>query len=192
MRKLALMSGLALMLGAAPALAISAVTGQNTTQSPASTAPAKPTPWVSVTSARDIAGRMLRDPQGREAGRIQSVIVDLEKGTATYALIGSAGALDIGNDYAAVPFSTLHLSHDEGVMNVSLSMDRIATGPRFESSHLAEVGEAARLSEIYVYYAIPTPHSYVLSPSRERNAHPGRFVLVRPGEILRLDAMLFS
>ena len=40
------------------------------------------------------------------------------------------------------------------------------------------------------YYAIPTPHSYVLSPSRERNAHPGRFVLVRPGEILRLDVNL--
>jgi sporulation protein YlmC with PRC-barrel domain len=179
-------SALVLVLGAAPVLAVAAVAGENTGQAPVRTEAAKLMPWVAVTSAQDIAGRMLRDPQGREAGRIQSVIVDLDRGNAVYALIGSAGALNISESHVAVPFSALHLSHDEDVMNVSVSLDRIAAGPRFDPTHLDELGEPGRVGQIYGHYGIPTPSGYVLPPSGERAFHPDRFVLVRPGETVRL------
>ncbi|HJS86692.1 MAG TPA: PRC-barrel domain-containing protein [Acetobacteraceae bacterium] len=186
MRKHVLTSALVLVLGAAPVLAVAAVPGENTGPSPIRTEAAKLTPWISVTSAQDIAGRMLRDPQGREAGRIRSIVVDLERGDAAYALVGSAGALDIGESHAAVPFSALHLSRDEDVMNVALSVDRIAAGPRFDPARLDELGEPGRVGQIYEHYAIAMPSGYVLPPSGERAVHPDRFVLVRPGEILRL------
>jgi sporulation protein YlmC with PRC-barrel domain len=187
MRKRVAASALALVLGATPILAIAAVPGENAGAAPVRTEAAKLTPWVSVTSAQDIAGRMLRDPQGREAGRIQSVIVDLEKGNAVYALVGSAGALEIGESYVAVPFSALHLSPDEDVMNVSLGLDRIAAGPRFDPDRLNELGDPGRVGQIYGHYAIPMPSGYVLPPLGERADHPDSFVLVRPGETVRLD-----
>jgi len=186
MHKRVVASVLALLLGTAPVLAVAAVPGENTGPSPTRTEATKLTPWVSVTSAQDIAGRMLRDPQGREAGRIRSIIIDLETGNAVYALIGSAGALNIGESYAAVPFSALHLSRDEDTMNVLLGVERIAAGPRFDADHLGELGEPGRMGQIYGHYAIPTPSGYVLPPSGERGIHPDRFMLVRPGEIVRL------
>jgi sporulation protein YlmC with PRC-barrel domain len=186
MRKHVVTSTLALMLGVAPVLAVAAVPRENTGQTPVQTETAQLTPWVSVTSAQDIAGRALRDLQGREAGRIRSVIIDLERGDAAYVLVSSAGALDIGEAHVAVPFSALHLSHDEDITNVSLGVDRIAAGPRFDPAHLDELGEPGRVGQIYGHYAIPTPSGYVLPPSSERDSHPNRFMLIRPIETVRL------
>lgn len=62
-------------------------------------------PWVGVTSAQDIVGREIRDPRGKIAGEVRSLVVDLRRGQVLYALVGSKGALDIGGQAPYKHFS---------------------------------------------------------------------------------------
>lgn len=156
--------------------------GQNVAskQAQAGQAPA----WVAVASAADIVGRTLRDSRGDEAGRVAGLVLDLDSGIVLYALVGSAGSFDVGQDYAAVPFPSLRV--DRGIASVTVGIDaaKIAQAPRVTEARLGELGEPGRVASVYGHYAIPTPQGYVFPPSDARARHPDRFVLVRPGQIM--------
>lgn len=140
--------------------------------------------WVSVASAADIVGRTLRDPQGDEAGRVAGLVLDLRSGIVLYAVVGSAGSFDVGQDYVAVPFPAMRV--DRGIASVTVGIDaaKIAQAPRITEARLGELGEPDRVASVYGHYAIPTPQGYVFPPSDARARHPDRFVLVRPGQVM--------
>lgn len=140
--------------------------------------------WVTVTSAADIVGRTLRDPQGNEAGRVAGLVLDLESGVVLYAVVGSAGSLDVGQDYVAVPFPALKVDRGIASVTVGIAAGKIAQAPRITEAHLAELGEPDRVGPVYKYFAVPTPQGYLLPPSDNRAKHPDRFVLVRPGQVM--------
>lgn len=144
----------------------------------------EPSAWVALASAADIVGRTLRDPRGEEAGRIAGLVLDLNSGVALYAVVGSAGSFDVGQDLVAVPFPALRV--DRGIASVTVGIEaaKIAQAPRVTEARLGELGEPDRVASVYGQYAIPTPQGYVLPPSGARTPHPDRFVLVRPGQAM--------
>ena len=140
---------------------------------------------ITVASAEDLTGRVLRDAQGRDAGRIEAIVVDLEQGRALYALVGSNGSFDVGNSYVPVPFSALKLARNDA-MNVTIAADKLAKAPRATEGQLGEYGGADRVGTVYGFYGIPTPLGYVVPPGGRAAAHSGRFTLIRPGEAVPL------
>ena len=171
---------LAAALGVAAAPVPAAGQGATPKQAQAGRASA----WVSVASAADIVGRTLRDPQGDEAGRVAGLVLDLRSGIVLYAVVGSAGSFDVGQDYVAVPFPAMRV--DRGIASVTVGIDaaKIAQAPRVTEARLGELGEPDRVASVYGHYAIPTPQGYVFPPSDARARHPDRFVLVRPGQVM--------
>lgn len=144
----------------------------------------EPSAWVALASAADIVGRTLRDPRGDEAGRIAGLVLDLNSAVVLYAVVGSAGSFDVGQDLVAVPFPALRV--DRGIASVTVGVEaaKIAQAPRITEARLGELGEPDRVASVYGQYAIPTPQGYVFPPSDARARHPDRFVLVRPGQVM--------
>lgn len=144
----------------------------------------EPSAWVALASAADIVGRTLRDPRGDEAGRIAGLVLDLNSAVVLYAVVGSAGSFDVGQDLVAVPFPALRV--DRGIASVTVGVEaaKIAQAPRITEARLGELGEPDRVASVYGRYAIPTPQGYVFPPSDARARHPDRFVLVRPGQVM--------
>lgn len=189
-------SALPLTLAAAAALCASAyvpAAGQDAAPTPArrqaSLQPAEQpagqaSAWVPLASAADIVGRTLRDPQGNEAGRIAGLVLDRDSGIVLYAVVGSAGSFDVGQDYVAVPFPAMRVDRGVASVTVGIGAEKIAKAPRIAEARFAELGEAGGVGSVYSYYAIPTPQGYVVPPSDDRGRHPDRFVLVRPGQVV--------
>lgn len=183
------MKTLTLPLVLAAALGVSAAptpaAGQGATPKQAGQEQATPaSAWVTVTSAADIVGRTLRDPEGNEAGRVAGLVLDLASGVVLYAVVSSAGSFDIGQDYVAVPFQAMKINRSIASVTVGVSAEKIAKAPRITEARLAELGEPDGVGSVYGYYAIPTPQGYVVPPAANRAKHPDRFVLVRPGQVL--------
>lgn len=176
----------------APAPASAA--GQNAIPEPSAEARAGEPPaerasaWVPLASSADIVGRTLRDPDGNEAGLVAALVLDLDTGTVLYAVVGSVGSFDVGKDYVAVPFPAMRVDRGIASVTVGISAEKIAKAPRVGEDHLAELGEPDRVASVYGQYAIPTPQGYVIPPSDNRARHPGRFVLVRPGQFMPPEA----
>lgn len=183
MRTLALPFMLAAALGAAAVPASGA--GQDVASKQAGQErAAQASAWVALVSAADIVGGTLRDPQGDEAGRVAGLVLDLDSGVVLYAVVGSAGSFDVGQDLVAVPFPAMRV--DRGVASVTVGVEaaKIARAPRVTEARLAELGEPGRVASVYGHYAVPTPRGYVFPPSDARARHPDRFVLVRPGQVV--------
>jgi len=140
--------------------------------------------WVRLTSAADIVGRTLRDPQGNEAGQIAGLVLDRDSGVVLYAVVSSAGSFDVGPDYVAVPFPAFKVDRGIASVTVGIAAEKIAKAPRITAARLAELGQSESVGSVYGDYAIPTPQGYVVPPSDDRARHPDRFVLVRPGQVL--------
>lgn len=183
------MRALTLPLALAAALGVSAaprpVLGQGAPPKPPRQEQAtQPSAWVTVTSAADIVGRTLRDPEGNEAGRVAGLVLDLQSGVVLYAVVSSAGSFDVGQDYVAVPFQAMKIDRSIASVTVGISAEKIAKAPRITDARLAELGQPEGVGAVYGYYAIPTPQGYVIPPSDSRARQPDRFVLVRPGQVM--------
>lgn len=142
--------------------------------------------WVRVVAAEDLVGRSLTDSKGREAGRIHAIVLDLDQGAAIYALVGTGGALDFGDAFVPVPFSVMKVARD-GTVRMTVEADALNKSPRLDEAQFSRLNAHDRMKEIYGRYAVPLPSGFVVPPSRKRDDHPNRYLLVRPGQTAALD-----
>jgi sporulation protein YlmC with PRC-barrel domain len=139
--------------------------------------------WVPVIAADEIIGRLLHDPRGHDAGRIENIVVDLVDGRAVYAVVGSGGELNLHGQEVVLPFGAVRL-RDAAVTNeamrarVSVSADAIANAPRVDRDHIENLGPAEGIAEIARHYGIPGPQDDAASA-----AHPGRLALVESASL---------
>jgi sporulation protein YlmC with PRC-barrel domain len=80
-------------------------------------------------------------------------MIDTQSGDVRYAIIGSGGQFDIGNDLVAVPWSAVEVKQQVLTLNRSLSEMRQA--PRFSEDRLAELTQPSVAAMVYNYYLVP-------------------------------------
>ena len=187
MRKLLLSSAIAVVL-AAPAFAASNPAQSNQAANVVSTHTTgnhmAPGDWVQLTSADHLVGRDVRSKDGKQAGEIDGLVLDLPQGRVIYALIGSGGDLDIGNDRIAVPFQALRtpLSGSDAPVVISQDLSKISSGTRVTEDRVADLGSQERmkpdLRRVWNCHAA----RLCCASSAERDLHPYRYVLLRPDQ----------
>ena len=191
MRKVLLSSAIAMVLAAPAFAADNSHTNQaNGTSSQAASSSNRTTPneWIQVTSADHLVGRDVRSKDGKRAGEIVGLVLDLPRGEVIYALVGSGGDLNIGDDRIAVPFRALQtpLSNTDDPVAINQDLSRIQGGARVAEDRFADLQRPDRLKQIYGAYGIEMPYGFVVPPSTEGDLHPYRYVLVRPDLLAKL------
>ncbi|MGE0226807.1 MAG: PRC-barrel domain-containing protein [Acetobacteraceae bacterium] len=162
---------------------------------PNHTEPAEPPfgQWISVTTADRIIGRMLRGEDGRMAGRIEGMMIDLSAGNAVQALVGSAGDLNIGDDYVAVPMTSLNLlsSAGDGPIQANLPFDRIAHATRIDGRRVGDLSdERNRISRLYGAYGDRPPGALGNASRLGSNQLADNYVDINPYQLTRLGPNL--
>jgi len=147
--------------------------------------PAGQSPWVTVASVENLVGRKLRDPQGHDAGEIHSVVVNLQSGTAAYAVIESDGTFKLDGKYVAVPFSELKLSRTADVMNVMVTADKLGKSRRVSEDQISDLAKPQEVASLYTYYAVPKPVAAgnAAAPGTEDD----HYVLVRHDTVMQMN-----
>jgi sporulation protein YlmC with PRC-barrel domain len=87
-----------------------------------------------VNKASELIGMDVRNQQNERLGEIGDLVVDLESGKISYAVLSVGGFLGIGDRYIAVPPSAFHVAPDQDGLVLNADKSKIANAPGFAKS----------------------------------------------------------
>lgn len=102
-------------------------------------------------TSSQVRGATVRTSDGREAGEIDRLVVDVERGKVAYALVAKGGFLGIGEEWRAVPLAALR-STGQASYTLDQSQHGLATIPiltRDELPRRIRLGDLRRLYQAY-------------------------------------------
>lgn len=83
-------------------------------QSPAGTGSQAGGAQAGITIASDsLLGTTVRDPQGRDLGKVSKLMIDASEGKVTSVIIKQGGTLGMGGTEVSVPWDSLKLQRDQ-------------------------------------------------------------------------------
>ena len=124
-----------------------------------------------------LTGMPVYNRDGKHIGKIEELVVNLEKGKIEYAALSFGGFLGLGDKLFAVPFSKLTLRYDETTPYFSLdvSKEALAKAPGFGKDAWPDVANANWARELEEYYGEAT--------------HNGKVVATADGQLTMTDML---
>jgi sporulation protein YlmC with PRC-barrel domain len=81
--------------------------------------------------ASSIVGMKIKNHAGETLGDIQDLVVDMQSGKISYAVLGVGGFLGVGEKYIAVPPSAFTIGADEKALVLNADKAKIQAAPGF-------------------------------------------------------------
>ncbi len=128
---------------------------------------------IPILRASDLVGRDVRDPQGRDAGRVNSVIIDTQNGVVEYVLIEGRGSFDLKGQLIAVPWSALQPPSGKGDVQTRVAADKLQQAPRIAGNLADQLSAPGWQSRVYGYYGYGYPYYPYSYPGYRGRPAPG-------------------
>lgn len=124
-----------------------------------------------------LTGMPVYNRDGKHIGKIEELVVNLEKGKIEYAALSFGGVLGLGDKLFAVPFSKLTLKYDETTPYFSLdvSKEALEKAPGFNKGAWPDVASSNWARELEEYYG--------------ETAHSGKVVATTDGQLTMTDML---
>lgn len=133
--------------------------GSNTTNGQTqATQSTQSTNRIPLLPASDIVGRPVVDLHGRDAGRVNSMIIDTKDGVVEYLLIEGRGNFNLNGQLVAVPWSIVQQPRGKGAIGLTVNRKYLNRAPRIPSAELNRLDTAAWRTRVYGYYGRPYPY----------------------------------
>ena len=117
----------------------------------------------------DIRGRMVKDIDGRDLGKIESLLVDADAAKVRFMEVASGGFLGLGETKSLIPVEAITRITDQEV-HISHTREHVAGAPSYDPELAAD--DPTYFSNLYPYYGSaglfvpPLPGSPSHRPSR--------------------------
>ena len=105
-----------------------------------------------VLSATKMIGDDVVNRAGENLGKIEELMLDLEKGRVAYAVLSFGGFLGMGEKLFAVPFEALQLDAGRHHFTLDVDKDKLKNAPGFDKAHWPKTADRAWGATIYTYY----------------------------------------
>ena len=103
-------------------------------------------------SDEDIRGRMVKDKNGQDLGRIEDLLVDDVKWKVRFIEVASGGILGFGDTKSFIPVDAItRIAADD--VYISHTLEHVAGAPRYDPTLVAI--DVNYLMELYPYYGYP-------------------------------------
>jgi len=103
------------------------------------TATDKEMPVSKVNKASSLIGMDVRNSQNEKLGEIKDLVLDLQSGKISYAVLSVGGFLGIGDKYVAVPTSAFSVAADQDKLVLNADKAKIQNAPSFAKTSWPEV-----------------------------------------------------
>ena len=107
-------------------------------------------PNVLATTA--IIGDDIVNRTGEKLGKIEEIMLDLEKGRVAYAVLSFGGFMGMGEKLFAVPFEALKLDSSREHFTLDVDKDKLKNAPGFDKNHPPQTSDRTWGSEVYKFY----------------------------------------
>jgi sporulation protein YlmC with PRC-barrel domain len=95
----------------------------------------------SVYKASMLIGSSVKNAAGEGIGRIKEIMIDLEEGRITYAVLSFGGLLGLGSKLFAIPWNTLTFRPHENVFILNVDKERLRNSPGFNKNHWPDTAD---------------------------------------------------
>jgi sporulation protein YlmC with PRC-barrel domain len=105
-------------------------------------------------SASTMIGDDVQNRAGEDLGQIEEIMLDVNEGRVSYAVLSFGGFLGIGDKLFAVPWDALRLDPDDEVFILDVDQERLENAPGFDKDNWPETGseDDTWLVGVYAYY----------------------------------------
>jgi sporulation protein YlmC with PRC-barrel domain len=107
-----------------------------------------------VVSTTAIIGDSVVNRAGENLGKIEELMLDLEKGRVAYAVLSFGGFLKMGEKLFAVPFEALKLDAKREHFTLDVDKDKLKNAPGFDKNNPPKVADRTWGAEIYNFYGV--------------------------------------
>lgn len=110
-----------------------------------------------VLSTAEILGDKVVNRAGENLGKIEELMLDLEKGRVAYAVLSFGGFLGMGDKHFALPFEALKLDANHECFILDVDKEKLKNAPGFDKSNPPKAADRTWGAEIYKHYGY-TPY----------------------------------
>jgi len=110
-------------------------------------------------SATEIIGKKVTNAQNEDLGKVQDIIVNIDQGTAPYAVIASGGAFTGNRSKIAVPLSSLQCSGDGKQVMLGATKEQLQSASKSPTGAWAPVANSEWSRKVDTYYGDPAPRN---------------------------------
>jgi sporulation protein YlmC with PRC-barrel domain len=105
-----------------------------------------------VLSASAVIGDSVVTPAGEGLGKIEEIMLDLEKGRIAYAVLSFGGFLGMGEKLFAIPFEALKLDASREHFIFDIDKERLKKAPGFDKHNPPQAADRTWGAEVYKFY----------------------------------------
>jgi len=113
--------------------------------------------YPNVLSTSAVLGDSVVNRAGENLGKIEEIMLDLEKGRVAYAVLSLGRFLGMGEKMFAIPFEALKLDASREHFTLDVNKEKLRNAPSFDKSHPPKVSDRTWGAEIYKFYGY-TPY----------------------------------
>lgn len=110
-----------------------------------------------VLSASSITGDSVRNRQGEDLGKIEDLMIDVDRGDVRLAVLSFGGFLGMGDKLFAVPLEAMTVDLENHEFVLDLDKERLENAPGFDKNDWPTDlgGDYGRT--VYEYYGVAYP-----------------------------------
>lgn len=134
------------------------------------------TSFNNVQRASKLIGTKLDNASNERIGKVEDLAIDLAMGRAVYVIVSPASRLNLGDNYLALPPSTLTWNADQKALNCDIPTDKLSGAPRFSTADWSNLSNPTFALQVYSYYGKqfehgprPTGRSEELLPNKSQH-----------------------
>lgn len=105
-----------------------------------------------VSSASSLMGNVVRNLEGDTLAKIKELMVDLDDGRVTYAVLSFDGFLGINEKLVAVPWDALTLDLEAHEFILDIEKEKLEGAPGFDKDSWPQMADRQWAQKIYEYY----------------------------------------
>jgi sporulation protein YlmC with PRC-barrel domain len=107
-----------------------------------------------VLSASTMKGDDVKNAAGEDLGTIEELMLDVENGRISYAVLSFGGFLGLGDKLFAIPWSALTLNTEEKAFFLDASKTHLQNAPGFDKDNWPDFANKEWGQGIYEYYNV--------------------------------------
>jgi sporulation protein YlmC with PRC-barrel domain len=105
-----------------------------------------------VLSASTLKGDKVVNLQGEDLGKIEDLMIDLERGRIAYAVLSFGGFLGMGDKLFAIPWQALTVDTEGKQLVLNIDKELLKRAPGFDKNNWPDMTDPAWGAELYTYY----------------------------------------
>lgn len=112
---------------------------------------------MTVLSSSTLSGEEVVNRDGENLGDIKDLMIDVNSGQVTYAVLEFGGFMGMGSKLFAVPLSAMRLDTENKRFILDQSKERLENAPGFDKDDWPDFADESWNESIHSYYGVQRP-----------------------------------